>query len=80
MRDTPKCWRTLWLGQRSIHPEPSTLMLVMSDVSRDFLDVVDVLTTKKNYRFISVLPDPPSPPPRPMMLLIVPNDILGSSG
>ncbi|KAJ4905211.1 putative endonuclease or glycosyl hydrolase [Raphanus sativus] len=56
------------------HPEPSTLMLVMSDVSRDFLDVVDVLTTKKNYRFISVLPDPPRPPPRPMMLLIVPND------
>lgn len=53
------------------HPEPSTLMLVMSDVSRDFLDV---LTTKKDYRFISVLPDPPSPPPRPMMLLIVPND------
>ncbi|KAJ0254953.1 hypothetical protein HA466_0097860 [Hirschfeldia incana] len=57
------------------HPEPSTLMLVMSDISQDFLDVVDVLTTKKNYRFIEVLPHPRPPPSSPvMMLLLVPND------
>lgn len=56
------------------HPEPSTLMLVMSDISQDFLDVVDLLTTKKNYRFIEVLPhSPPPPPPRPLMLTLLTN-------
>ncbi|XP_018513795.1 uncharacterized protein LOC108871601 [Brassica rapa] len=56
------------------HPEPSTLMLVMSDISQDFLDVVDLLTTKKNYRFIEVLPHPPPPPPRPLVLILLTNN------
>ncbi|KAL0772196.1 hypothetical protein YC2023_051827 [Brassica napus] len=55
------------------HPEPSTLMLVMSDISQDFLDVVDLLTTKKNYRFNEVLPHSPPPPPRPLMLTLLTN-------
>lgn len=35
------------------HPEPSTLMLIMSgDASDDFLDVVKLLKSRKNYQFL----------------------------
>ncbi|CAA0387994.1 putative NYN domain, limkain-b1-type, meiosis regulator and mRNA stability factor 1 [Arabidopsis thaliana] len=34
------------------HPEPSTLFLIVGDTSRDFLDVVQLLKSKKNYNFI----------------------------
>ncbi|CAL9245434.1 unnamed protein product, partial [Arabidopsis halleri] len=34
------------------HPQPSNLMLIVGDTSRDFVDVVELLKSKKNYNFI----------------------------
>ncbi|KAG7561746.1 NYN domain limkain-b1-type [Arabidopsis thaliana x Arabidopsis arenosa] len=38
------------------HPQPSNLMLIMKDTSPDFIEVVQLLKSKKNYMFHIVQP------------------------
>lgn len=38
------------------HPQPSNLMLFVGDTSQDFVDVVELLKSRKNYRFFLAHP------------------------
>ncbi|CAL9245440.1 unnamed protein product, partial [Arabidopsis halleri] len=38
------------------HPKPSTLMLIVGDISDDFVEVVQLLKSKKNYHVIVIHP------------------------
>ncbi|KAG2260802.1 hypothetical protein Bca52824_080096 [Brassica carinata] len=60
-----------WSGE---NPEPSVGMLILGDLGdaeHDFVEVVELLKSRKNYRFAVVSPGPPPPPPPPTTVVIL---------